>query len=240
MAVDNTCFVIMPIGDQHYGSFSISALELRKKYDDLIKDAILQANPSLDVTRADDVHAPGSITNDIFTRLMHSGIVIADITYPNPNVFYELGIRHAIKPGCILIKERIQIPVPFDISHLRHIEYENTATGLKELVKKLKYHLEWQEKNPTKPDNQFLELAKLTNYKYPDFTGEEEKEEKQVELITQLFLQFLGNANLMHLATSQDIPESEKSVKMIQELSKSPEIAGPLIRILAKSKSIKF
>ncbi|SDF29894.1 S-layer family duplication domain-containing protein [Methanolobus vulcani] len=137
----------------------ISAESLRSKYDDLIKEAILRAKPDLDVTRADDVDIPGVITNDILKRLMTSDYVVADITFPNPNVFYELGLRHACKIGTILIKEKSDVPLPFDIAHSRYIEYDNTGTGLKKLSLRLKKQFEWFENNKNIPDNQFIELA---------------------------------------------------------------------------------
>ncbi|WP_440955363.1 hypothetical protein ACSAZK_17885 [Methanosarcina sp. Mfa9] len=149
----------MAIGDQKYGELSITAEELRTRYDDLIKEAILNSRPDLEVIRSDDVEAPGGITSDIFKRIIKSDYVVADITYPNPNVFYELGIRHAIKPGTTLIKEKNGIPAPFDISHTRYIEYENTPTGLKKLSDKLRKQFIWFDSNPNIPDNQFIELT---------------------------------------------------------------------------------
>lgn len=160
-----TCFVIMPIGDQIIGDIIVSADELRNKYDDLIKEAILKAEPDMEVTRADDVNVPGVITNDILKRLMNSDYVVADITCPNPNVFYELGLRHACRTGTILIKENNGQPPPFDISHARHIEYDNTVKGLKKLSIKLKNQFEWFENNKKSPDNQFIELATYTKSK---------------------------------------------------------------------------
>lgn len=92
----------MPIRTQTIGG--ITEEKLHKKYNCIIKSAILKANPALEVIRADEELNPSSISNDIFTKLMHSQYVIADITYPNPNVFYKLGIRHAIKPDNQFLK----------------------------------------------------------------------------------------------------------------------------------------
>ena len=64
-----TCFVAMPIGEI---PGLITEAELKKRYDDLIREALLKAAPNLEVTRADEVTAPGTINNDIITRLMHS------------------------------------------------------------------------------------------------------------------------------------------------------------------------
>ena len=86
--MNRTCFVIMPIGDQRLGDSIVTAADLRQRYADLIKEALLKADPSLEVVRADDVPMPGSISSDILARLMRSDLVVADVTYPNPNVFY--------------------------------------------------------------------------------------------------------------------------------------------------------
>ena len=163
----------MPIGDQEFGDVKLTAAELKQHYDDLIKEVILKADPLLKVARADEVSLPGSITQEILTRLMHSDIVIADVTYPNPNVFYELGIRHACRVGTIIIRDKKGPKIPFDIAHLRHIEYDNTPSGLKTLTKDLHTYFEHFRHHPNRPDNQLLELAKLTNYAFPNYKNNE-------------------------------------------------------------------
>lgn len=143
-----TCFVIMPIGEI---KGVISEGDLHKRYTDLIKEAITRADPGLEVVRADEVSAPGVINTDILTRLMHSDVVIADITFPNANVFYEMGMRHAIRPGTILIRGTDAHPTPFDVAGLRYTTYENTSSGLKTLSDALGKQLAWLRANPGKP-----------------------------------------------------------------------------------------
>jgi len=162
------CFVIMPIGGQEFGAVKVTTADLKQRYDDLIKEAIQKADPSLEIVRADEVSFPGSITSDVITRIMHSDIVVADVTYPNPNVFYELGLRHACRVGTVIIRDKKGPRIPFDILHLRHIEYENTPSGLKALAEDLKKHFEYLEKNPEHPDNQFQELAQLSVTSFPN------------------------------------------------------------------------
>jgi hypothetical protein len=157
----------MPIGDQKLISGHFSSDDLRTKYTDLIKEALLKAKPSLDVVRADEVSAPGGITTDILTRLMYSDYVLADITYANPNVFYELGIRHACRSGTILIREENGPHPPFDLFDSRHIAYENTPHGLKMLAKHLETQFDWIDNHLNHPDNRFMELAKLTRFQFP-------------------------------------------------------------------------
>jgi hypothetical protein len=168
--VIKSCFVIMPIGDQVLPKGLLTSADLRTKYTDLIKEALLRARPSLDVVRADDVSTPGVITADIATRLMYSDYVLADITYSNSNVFYELGLRHACRCGTILIRDAAGPQPPFDLFDLRHIAYHNTPSGLKALAAHIATQLDWLDAHAGHPDNRFMELAKLTRFPFPMYS----------------------------------------------------------------------
>lgn len=162
-----TCFVIMPIGSQSFDGVEISANDLKALYDDLIREAVEKAykdlhkdpDEGLQVTRADEISGPGVITADIFERIADSDYVIADITFPNPNVFYELGLRHATRSGTILLRKKNGPKPPFDVHVLRHIEYEDTSSGLKKLAEELTKSFKSYEEHPGRPDNQFLRTA---------------------------------------------------------------------------------
>lgn len=234
--MNNTCFVIMPIGTQTIGNITLSEDKLREKYDYVIKNAILKANPNLDVIRADEELNPGSISNDIFTKLMHSKYVISDITYPNPNVFYELGIRHAIRPGTILIREKVNFSIPFDISHLRHIEYTQEPSGMDKLATELRKRFDFYTQNPNKPDNQFLELCSLTNYEPISYAIPSQSKE---DMIGNLFGMILANPKLIQTFTDSTLSSDEKNQIIFEELGKDPETAKNLISTLFKSGIIK-
>ncbi len=216
--MDETCFVIMPIGDQKYGNVKISSTDLRSKYDNLIKIAISNARPNLEITRSDDIAAPGEITTDILIQLMHSDYVVADITYPNPNVFYELGIRHACRPKTILIKENVKIDIPFDIHNLRYINYENTTHGLSKLSKDLKKYFDNFDRNPNNLDNHFLKTARSVEYKFLEFGNEGDKKEKRMQ--KKLMLKMLENPKLRKKYLNSSDP---LTALMIEEILKSPE-----------------
>lgn len=230
--MNNTCFVIMPIGTQSIGEIMLSEEDQREKYDYIIKNAILKADPSLEVIRADEELNPGSISNDIFTKLMHSKYVIADITYPNPNVFYELGIRHAIRPGTILIREKVDFSIPFDISHLRHIEYTREPSGMDKLAFELKKRFGFYNQNPMKPDNQFLELCSFTNYEPISYATPSQSKE---DMLANLFGMFLTNPKLMKAITDENLSSDEQNQMLFEELGKDPEMAKSLITTLFKS-----
>jgi hypothetical protein len=235
--MSNTCFVIMPIGTQTIGNTTITEEKLREKYDYIIKNAVLKAYPGLEVIRADEELNPSSISNDILTKLMHSRFVIADITYPNPNVFYELGIRHAIRTGTILIRERVDFSIPFDISHLRHIEYTQELEGMEKLSKQLKRVFEFYENNPAKPDNQFLELCAFTNYAPVRFAKNDS--EKQ-EMIANLLTLFLTNPQMVKALTDNSLSKEEQQLTFFEELVKNPDTSKQLVQALLKAEIIKF
>ncbi len=226
-----TCFVIMPIGDQEFGNMKLTGEVLKQRYDDLIKEAILKADPSIEVLRADEVSMPGPITTEILTRIMHSDLVVADVTYPNPNVFYELGLRHACRVGTIIIRDRNGPKSPFDIAHLRHIEYENTATGFKALAQELKKYFDHFDQNPTIPDNQLLELAKFTDYCFPSYRKNDRKQSTQ-----KMVSAILESPELLQLMVRQMNGETVEPVEMIKALmAGKPETARKVLAAVVEA-----
>lgn len=99
MSDDKECFFIAPIGD--------AESESRERSDKLMEYIVDEAvsDYGYSVTRADQMDQPGSITNQIIEKVVDSELVIADLTEHNPNVFYELAVRHATgEPFIQLIK----------------------------------------------------------------------------------------------------------------------------------------
>lgn len=225
----------MAIGDQNIDGVSIKSEELRGKYDDLIKEAILKARPNLEVIRADDVSMPGTMTTDIITRLMHSDYVVADVTYPNPNVFYELGLRHACRSGTIIIKDKSGPRVPFDIAHLRYFEYENTVAGLKNLSNQLSDCFNHFERDPQRPDNHFLELAKLTSYNFPTYNKAEEIS-PEMQVITGL----MESPELLDLFIQQQSGASIDQGELLKVFFKNPKVVQPFAQAMIKSGEISL
>ena len=224
---NNTCFVVMPIGTQTLNGITLTEEKLREKYDQIIKNAVLKADPTLEVIRADDEINPSSMSNDIFLKLMHSKYVIADITYPNPNVFYELGIRHAISNKTILIREKSDSPAPFDISHLRYIEYTQGLAGMDKLSNELKRRFSFYDANPQKADNQFLELCTFTQFCPSVFNFEKKKSEKEV--LGDIIRFFLGHPHLLQICIDPNISEEERNRILFSALQKDPDLAVKMI-----------
>jgi hypothetical protein len=165
---EKIAFIICPLGDP--GSVE------RKRSDQILKHVITPVVKELGykLDRADKISEPGRITSQIINRLIEVPLVIADLTDRNPNVFYELAIRHAIQKPVILMIEKGQTArIPFDVHDLRAIEIVTSGLDVldsAELVKnELREQIEFVEKNPSiieSPVSMALlstELAKGTN-----------------------------------------------------------------------------
>lgn len=116
---ESTCFYIAPIGDE--GSEP-------RKHSDLFLGSIVE--PALEpfqlkVVRADAIDKPGIITRQIIDYIMRSRLVIADLSFHNPNVFYELALRHAVKLPIVQLIRTID-KVPFDVNQMRTIQIDTT------------------------------------------------------------------------------------------------------------------
>ena len=91
--------------------------------------------------RADDIWNHDSIIQDVVSLICKSSVVICDLTGRNANVFYEAGIAHSLGKDVILITQSAN-DVPFDLHHLRHIQYLNNGEGLHQLIAKVSERLQ--------------------------------------------------------------------------------------------------
>jgi hypothetical protein len=107
------CFVMQPF-----------AGTLGTYYETVYKPAIEQAG--LEPVRADDsIFGAGKIIDQIWRGIHGAKVLIAELTTKNPNVFYELGLAHALRKPVILISSTDD-DVPFDLRHLRYIKYDQS------------------------------------------------------------------------------------------------------------------
>src|SRR5260370_42437888 len=80
--------------------------------------------------RADEEMTGGVIHKPMFERLILCEFAVADLTTANANVFYELGVRHAVRPwSTILLFAAGSTQLPFDVAPLRAISYQLSAAG---------------------------------------------------------------------------------------------------------------
>lgn len=118
-ALEAVCFYITPIGEEGSDQRKHSDLFLGQ----LIEPAVEQFQ--LSVVRADKIDQPGIITRQIIDYILKSRLVIADLSFHNPNVFYELALRHAVRKPVVQIV-RARNSIPFDINQMRTIVIDDT------------------------------------------------------------------------------------------------------------------
>ena len=96
----------------------------------------LATSVGLRCRRADDIWENPAVIQDVVTLIDRSSVVICDCTGRNPNVFYEIGIAHALGRDVILITQA-EADIPFDLRHLRYVQYLNNGEGLRALSGRL-------------------------------------------------------------------------------------------------------
>ncbi|MCF6154675.1 MAG: hypothetical protein E3K36_05365 [Candidatus Brocadia sp.] len=85
--------------------------------------------------RVDEDRLPDRIDNKIYSYLLKSAFIIAEVTTLNPNVLYELGLAHMLEKDCIILTQTPIANVPFDINRIRAEQHEGD-NQLKEILKK--------------------------------------------------------------------------------------------------------
>lgn len=125
MANKDKCFIITPIGDD--------TDPIRRHIEGIIDAALRPAlEDKYDLVVAHRISEPGSITKQIITEIYSAKLVVANLTNRNPNVMYELALRHSLGKPVIMIAEK-GTPLPSDIVMERTIFYQNDARGVIEL-----------------------------------------------------------------------------------------------------------
>jgi tetratricopeptide (TPR) repeat protein len=123
-----TCFVVMGFGkktDFETGRI----LDLDKSYRNMIKPAVEAAG--LKCIRADEIVHSGLIDVPMYEQLLNADVVVADLSTSNKNAFYELGIRHALRPfTTVVIAEDGIKQFPFDINHVAVRQYHHLGEDI--------------------------------------------------------------------------------------------------------------
>jgi hypothetical protein len=116
-APDGTCFVISPIGDDNS--------EVRERADTVYYNIVEPAAAMCGLTclRSDKISSPGIITTQIIGHVINDRMVVADLSGHNPNVFYELALRHAFRKPVVQLLAFDQ-KLPFDVQGVRTVKYE--------------------------------------------------------------------------------------------------------------------
>jgi hypothetical protein len=115
--LSKTCFYITPIGEP--SSEERQHADFMLEY--VIKPAVEEFG--LNVVRADQMGKPGMIGKQIIEQILKAKLVIADLSFHNPNVFYELCLRHTTRLPTVQIKREVD-KIPFDLNQYNTISIE--------------------------------------------------------------------------------------------------------------------
>lgn len=108
---EDTCFVMMPFANP-----------IGVYYQSIYEVAIKKAG--LTPVRADaDIFGTGKIIDQVWRGIKNAKVLVAELTKRNPNVFYELGLAHALNKPVVLVSSNEE-DVPFDLQHIRVIYYD--------------------------------------------------------------------------------------------------------------------
>ena len=112
-------FVAMPFGIKPGPDGQL--LDFNRMYAEYIHPALVAAG--LEVFRADEEQRAGDIITDLFQELLIADLVVADLTIDNPNVWYELGVRHALRARGVVLICGGRTPTAFDLCPQRKLRY---------------------------------------------------------------------------------------------------------------------
>jgi len=202
---DRVCFVIAPLGD--------AESEVRRRSDQMLRHVISPAVESCGykAVRADQIAEPGMITSQVIQHVVEDPLVIADLTGRNPNVFYELAIRHAIrKPLVQIIAKGEQIP--FDVAGTRtvfvdHRDLDSVDAARREIMNQIK-SLELDPGKLESPISVSLDLQQLKRSDKP----EERTLADVLSAITDV------RNGILSLEKRMDVSESQLTPVLIDEI----------------------
>ncbi len=162
----NICFVISPIGEE--------GTEVRRRADQVLKHVI---EPSLaecgfEAVRADKMPEPGMITSQVIQHIVDAPLVIADLTGSNPNVFYELAIRHAIRKPLVQLIQKGE-KIPFDVAGMRtipidHKDLDSVDDARNQIIKQVRSFDNKSQEDIDSPITVSIELQRLRQSDNPE------------------------------------------------------------------------
>jgi hypothetical protein len=159
----NLCFVLMPFSEPFSDEAYLGIKEVVADY------------AGLECLRADELATPSKITDDVWTHIQRARFCVADLTTSNPNVFYEVGLCHALNKPVILLLQKGD-KKPFDIRHIRYLEYsaEDIPNLRRQLIRAVKTQLNSIPKTWNKSPASDGPSLRITGVEAPSsaFTGE--------------------------------------------------------------------
>ena len=177
MVKKKLCFVIMPFS----ATKRCTTEEWTEIFENVHKPAIIGSRLGYKCERSKI--RTGSFIKDILMQLNQADVVLADLTDMNPNVFYELGVRHTLRTRTILVSQTMD-DVPSDLKQYGVITYNTTPNGVTEYKKKISKILKDIRNNPDRPDNPVSDYLNLKTI-VTDLSEAKTIEKKLIALVSE-------------------------------------------------------
>lgn len=213
MGVRAVCFIDMPFGKKA-DLASGSEVDFDRVYEMAIKPAVVESG--LDPIRGDQERTGGIIYAPMFGRLLLSDFVVADLTLANPNVFYELGIRHTARPYTTVPIFAAINALPFDVAMVRAIPYtldkgKLTDEAASKLKADIRVRLDEAIRGATSKDSPLFQL--IPNFPRIDLPHE----------VTEIFQDKVKHSEEFRnkLAAARSMPSDAERLDALVEIQQS-------------------
>ena len=201
-----TAFILMPF-----------APEFDEIYEFLIRGALVDAG--FNVSRADDIRNQQNILSDVVQGIISSDIIVADLSKSNPNVYYELGLSHAIRKPVILLTQEIE-EIPFDLRSYRILTYGTHFARMNVARKELTEIAKGAREKSIQFGNPILDFTTIRshiNFDHENVAGQDERGlldfhaelEKGVEILSSIMGEVGKRFNIL-------TPELQTATEQIQ------------------------
>lgn len=167
------CLVIMPIGKKG----TLAYKNNMAVFNDIIKPCVENSGHNIACYHSDLISESGGVSKQVIEALLNDTIIIADLRRNNPNVTYELGIRHAFRKRSILICSS-QSEHIFYTTTYRAVEYKIDGTSNQDFYDKLSDYINDIIQNPTKPDNPVTDI--ISNMYELPYNNTSKKDKKRL------------------------------------------------------------
>lgn len=130
-------FVVMPFSEPWSGAV----------FDEMFRPGVEDAG--FEVSRGDSVVRVGDLSTNVWRRITQAGVVVADVSVPNPNVYYEIGLADALGKPVLLFKQR-GVALPADFGGVHYYEYDSgdLPTARRQLTAELQ---KWAQEPHSQP-----------------------------------------------------------------------------------------
>ncbi len=210
------CFIVTPLG--------MDGSEIRRKADGVIQAVLkpILEEFKYEVIPPHEIDKPGSITIQVIEHLLHDELVIANLTTLNPNVMYELAVRHATRLPIVCIAE-VGTKLPFDIASERTIFYSDDMAGVEALKTNLRGMLKGalKEKDPDNPIYRAQE-----NFELKKVVIENDAQKVMVDQLNAIERRLTNIESLERNRSSRESSSYQSDTRTILDFLRNPDPFG--------------